>query len=521
VDNYQNNEYSIESSEVINNIQLQFKPEDFNNYEVTGNDGCNYFLYRHKSKHLLFFAKIAENTRESQSNRHCILVDGASTGRYLILEEDHETEMKSVPAEFVREKYSQAMYYFSVCEYLKSKLHGDKLWIKDLESEINSHLIRLVKLLIHDMENIDHIDRAIDNEISLTIHNITDNNDKFISDLMNIDDDGKWLYLKFNSNSYYLDESDGLQDNDNVLYYMAFHKSRKHVIFVRAAAQELEINKTTLHHHLYISEDDGLGRYKVQSKDSEILKQFFVPAGYVEGWYNRFIELSNDFKKLHLSDVYSRQTNWCNLQDGAIYFINRILDQIKNDLKQEIEKSLEHYVMSMSSSIGNPRNFDDFYKKVVEREKRIRLQNRENTHSSSLIIFNKRNRTTFIIHMSNFENDIFYLDEKIRILISKYAPDYYVVVDEAWMPKNHEIQQRISSNYRHGNITKLPSHEKIEILTFIAKTKNSINRGPDKLELYEIVREKQSDENSRIVELRKISNGGLDFGMEFPNRIGS
>ena len=65
-------------------------------------------------------------------------------------------------------------------------------------------------------------------------------------------------------------------------------------------------------------------------------------------------------------------------------------------------------------------------------------------------------------------------------------------------------------NYRHGNITKLPSHEKTEILTFIGKTKNSNNREPDKSEVYEIVREKQNDEESRILELRKIDDGRLD-----------
>jgi hypothetical protein len=153
--------------------------------------------------------------------------------------------------------------------------------------------------------------------------------------------------------------------------------------------------------------------------------------------------------------------------------------------------------------------------RVLEREKRIRLQNTENTFSNNLIIFNKRNRTAFIIHMNNFENDIFYLDEKIRILISKYDPDYYVMVAEAWKPKNNEIQQRVSVNYRHGDIIRLPGHDKTEVLTFIGKTKNSINRGPDKSEVYEIVREKQNDENSRIMELRKVSNGGLDFGMEY------
>ena len=87
------------------------------------------------------------------------------------------------------------------------------------------------------------------------------------------------------------------------------------------------------------------------------------------------------------------------------------------------------------------------------------------------------------------------------------------------MPKNLEIQQRISSNYRHGNIIKLPSHEKVEILAFIGKTKNSINRGPDKSEVQEIVGEKQNDENSRIMELRKVNNGGRDFGMEYHDWI--
>jgi hypothetical protein len=387
MDNYQNicqnNENSNDNSEVIDK---ELRPEDLNSYEVTGNDGCNYSLNIHKSTPLLFFAKIAEN---AQGKRHCIWVDANSKGRYVILYENHETEMKLVPTEFVFEKYSQAMYYFSACEYLQSELHADKLGTADLESEIKMHLIRLVKLLIHDVDNIDHIDRAIDNEISLTtIHN-ADNNDKFIPDLINIDD-GEWSYLKFNSNSYYLDESNGLQDNDNVLYYTAFHKTRKHVIFIRATAQEPEF-KTTVMNHLYISEDDGLGRYKLQTKDGKILKQYFVPAGYVEGCYNRFIELSNDYKKLHdTSNAYSRQTNWCNLQNDVIYFINHILGELKSDLKQEIDKSLEHRVMSLASTIRNPSSFDEFYIKVVETEKRMRLQEKKNTYLlPSLIIFNQ------------------------------------------------------------------------------------------------------------------------------------
>jgi hypothetical protein len=111
----------------------------------------------------------------------------------------------------------------------------------------------------------------------------------------------------------------------------------------------------------------------------------------------------------------------------------------------------------------------------------------------------------------NFENDIFYLDEKIRILVSKYDPDYYVLVSEGWIPKNYEIQQHIASNYHHGDITKLPSHEKTEVLGFIGKTKSSVNRGPDKLEVYGIIR----DEESKIIELKKFGEFRLDFGMKY------
>jgi hypothetical protein len=63
------------------------------------------------------------------------------------------------------------------------------------------------------------------------------------------------------------------------------------------------------------------------------------------------------------------------------------------------------------------------------------------------------------------------------------------MVSEGWIPKNYEIQQHISSNYRHGDITRLPSHEKTEVLTLFGKIKNSINCGPDKSDVYEIIRD--------------------------------
>ena len=372
-----------------------------------------------------------------------------------------------------------------------------------------------MKLLIHDLENIEHIAETTDNKLSLAIRNIADNNDKFMHDLMK--DDEEWLRLKFNSNSYYsFDETEGLQADNNVSYYTAFHKTLKQAIFMRAVVPEYKF-KTAVVHHLYVSEDDVLGRYKVQTKDGEILKQFFVPAEYVAGRYKIFVGLFDDFKKLQgTSNVYSRQTRWCKLQDDSIHLINQILGELKRDFKPEIEKSLEHSIILIpfSSVIRNPRNFDEFYNRVVEAEKRMRLEQKGKTYPINLVIYNRRHKTTFIIHINyDLENDIFSLHEKIKILISKYDPDYYVVISEAWAPKNNKIQQSV--DYRRGDIAKLLSHDKTEVLTFIGKTKNSINRGPDKSEVYEMVREKQNDENSRIMDLRKLNNGGLDFGMEY------
>jgi hypothetical protein len=107
-------------------------------------------------------------------------------------------------------------------------------------------------------------------------------------------------------------------------------------------------------------------------------------------------------------------------------------------------------------------------------------------------------------------NYVFLPDEKVRILISRYDADYYVLVMEGWIPKNCEIQERVDVNYRSGDIAKLPSQERKETLGFIGKTKSSTNRGSDKSEVYEIIREKQNDKESRILELRKME-GRLEF----------
>jgi hypothetical protein len=131
-----------------------------------------------------------------------------------------------------------------------------------------------------------------------------------------------------------------------------------------------------------------------------------------------------------------------------------------------------------------------------------------------LYLQSRHDRTISIIHIDNLENNIFLMAEKVKILVSKYDPDYYVMVGETWTPKNQQIQQRISANYRHGDICKLPNHDKKEVLIFIAKNKNSIDPGPDKFEQDEIIRERQNDEMSKISELRKFGNGSLEVGYQ-------
>ena len=124
---YQNNEDSTDDTdEVTGKMQLQLKSDNFYNYEATDNDGFHYMLAMHKSASLLLFAKIAENIIESQMGGRCIWVDANSKGRYQILDQDHADEVKLIPTDFVRGKYSHAKYYFSICEDVKNKLHASK-----------------------------------------------------------------------------------------------------------------------------------------------------------------------------------------------------------------------------------------------------------------------------------------------------------------------------------------------------------------------------------------------------------
>jgi hypothetical protein len=281
----------------------------------------------------------------------------------------------------------------------------------------------------------------------------------------NVDDE--WLFMNFNNSSYYLDPR-AIQDND-MLYCLAVRKNGNYIIFAKQLRSEFKA--TT--HHLYISQDDGLGRYKIQKRDN-LITQFFVPVDFVSYIHNRCRRLIDEVKKLKTTispDVYLRQALWNKLHDDIIHLIDSTLSYTEKDLKRRIDESLDN--SSALFPMPDVNSFDDFYKEVLLIEKEMRLRFTAQTHPLKLFVFNMHSNTSTVIHLKKLVNDVFSMREKFRILVSTYDSDYYVMVGEAWRPKSHKIQQRISKDYTSGDITRLPSHERQEVLTFYAKTKSA------------------------------------------------
>ena len=355
-------------------IDVNELKEDDYNYRIIHDDGFYYFLCMHKYGPLLIFARGLIGS-ESKMGINYSWVDEKAMGRYINLVKHREAQ--TIPAELVRAEYNQISSYFDILENVENKLRsgGTAAELQELKSEINSHLIRLVNLLFYDLANNGHAAEAIKYERSLTICNTADNDDMFIPKY-GLTKNDEWLHLTFSNNNYYLDES-SLQENTNTLFYVAVHKTLNHITFARATGSK---SRTTAMHHLYISKDDGLGRYKVQTNEGKISNQFFVPVNYVMDRCDRFRRFMDDFKKVQDEsiDIYIRQAIWCRLQDDAIHIINCIIRELESDLKQEIEKSLSHHVTSLASSIRNPSSFDDFYNKVVEREENTLATQRRN-----------------------------------------------------------------------------------------------------------------------------------------------
>ncbi|MGB8085995.1 MAG: hypothetical protein WCF07_06870, partial [Nitrososphaeraceae archaeon] len=89
---------------------------------------------------------------------------------------------QAISAELVRAKYSLISSYFDRLEDLENKLRlgtaaasaEEEEEEEELKSEINSHLIRLVNLLFHDLVTNEHAaTQAIENKLSLTINSFS------------------------------------------------------------------------------------------------------------------------------------------------------------------------------------------------------------------------------------------------------------------------------------------------------------------------------------------------------------
>ena len=225
----------------------------------------------------------------------------------------------------------------------------------------------------------------------------------------------------------------------------------------------------------------------------------------------------SDFNKVQgstLSDIYYKQMMLNSVQDNVIQSIDQTLNYLEKDLKQKIDKSLHHKALLIPMPDVN--NFDGFYNEVVHAEKEMRLYEGLQICPIKLYVFNQRSKTSTVIFVENLENDVFSMREKFRILVSMYDTDYYLVVAEVWGPKSDKIPQKISQNFRRGDIARLPSQEREEGLVFYAKSKNTTTRAPEKSEMYKIIRERPNDETSRILELRKVSDDPVQMEVEFP-----
>jgi hypothetical protein len=174
-----------------------------------------------------------------------------------------------IPVKFVLTKYLLAERFFNQAKPLQEKLNSGSLIIEDpeLASELAMWAMRIVDELLEDLVDDQAIAWTVDTRLTPAIHNAIDYS--LLGDITrrqlnlqkNDNDNDEWLALNFNSSSYYLNHK--TINNNDIQYNLAVSKTSKYLIFAKCTKSEF---KTTTH-HLYISQDDGLGRYKFQTND--------------------------------------------------------------------------------------------------------------------------------------------------------------------------------------------------------------------------------------------------------------
>jgi hypothetical protein len=332
-------------------------------YFTSNSDGFDYLLGIHKFGSIVMFGK---NRIELETITTHDIAANKAAGLYVCTKHGEIEKKIFLPAQFVHAKYYQTKCFFNRIESVQKKLCEGTLATEDpeLASQIDLNVMRAVNQLLEDLADDKHLAETIESKLNLTIHNATGNGVLIAGaerqfDLRKADDD-EWLSVRFNSGSYYL-EPKTIHDEDT-LYYLAVSMKRDCVIF--AKKQHSEFKVTT--HNLYISQDDGLGRYRIQKGD-DVITQFFVPTDFISYTHNRSKQFIDEVKKVNDTispDVYLRQAMWNKLHDDVIHLIDSTLTYTEKDLKRRIDESLHHSTAIIPMS--NVINFDDFYNEVLD-----------------------------------------------------------------------------------------------------------------------------------------------------------
>ena len=260
--------------------EIRMKIEDnMVHYNIVNKNGYDYYLAIEPTLWHVRFGK--ERTETKTTRLHSISEIG---GNYLLTHDGKIEKKVHIPVEFVHAKYHQTKNFFEGIKPVQDKLCEGRLDAEDpeLASQIDLHAIRIVNGLLDDLANDQNIAEEIDNKLNLGIRNVSDNGSvgengwplDLIKSHINLKDDD-WMIFKFAGYSYYHLEPTALQDNDT-LYYLAVSKNYNHMVFAKGQLAESK----NIIYELYISQDDGLGRYKVQAGDN-VITQFFVPTEFI------------------------------------------------------------------------------------------------------------------------------------------------------------------------------------------------------------------------------------------------
>ena len=146
-------------------------------------------------------------------------------------------------------------------------------------------------------------------------------------------------------------------------------------------------------------------------------------------------------------------------------------------------------------------------------------------HSRKVLTFNGIASVIDVIN-SPSDKDALVIRRHTEMLVERLLPDYYIKISEAWIPnfRDSTLEKQLNDKFgphgekqKFGDIGKLPSSDRIEVLSFIARTLD--NSSPKIGKMYEIIRERRNDESSKVLELKELDHMELGAkSMVLPTR---